>query len=75
MPADAAAVATGVAAAALWDARMTYDVGRLIQRLMTWCPPPPGSEVAPDLELWAAELCENGEARLEELGVRRLRAV
>jgi len=57
-----------------WDARAELDVGLMIKRYLAENPPPKQSRVADDLERWAEGLEDDGRARLQAAGRRRLRS-
>lgn len=62
-------------AAARWDAQAEVDVAALILGYLAQNPPPGASEAEADFRGWAQDLQRDGQARLAELGQRRLRAV
>lgn len=56
-----------------WEAHAEADVGVLIRRYLADHPCPGASRIRGDLEDWADRLEAVGQARLAELGLRRLR--
>ncbi len=53
-----------------WESRAEMDLGVLIRRYLCEHPCPGESQVAADLGQWAAALTADGQARLEDLGLR-----
>lgn len=56
-----------------WEARTERDLGVLIRRYLAEHPAPGSSQVADDLNHWAQQLRDDGQARLEVLGLQPFR--
>ncbi len=57
-----------------WEARAEQDIGIVIRRYLSEQPCPGPSGVADAFSTWSDGLVCDGQARLEELGIRRLRS-
>jgi hypothetical protein len=58
-----------------WDAQAEWDVGVFMRRYLKENPPPDGAVCAEDFHRWSEDLRCDGQARLQELGAVRLRAL
>lgn len=58
-----------------WDAQAEYDIGQLMRHYLRDHPPSSGSECSRDFADWSERLVGDGQARLWELGERRLRVL
>lgn len=58
-----------------WDAQAEYDMGVFMRRYLAENPPPDEAACAEDFRRWSEDLRCDGQARLQELGVGRLRAL